>query len=456
MEHVQAIDSRTVRRIAAAAVVLAAGGLAWAAWGQTSATANQGGNDSVSIWITGCTLGSLRPCGCSGGQLGGLERRAALLHSDPFSHRLLLDTGGWIKQEQEQDLIKARILVRAFQLLDYDVVCLAAKDVQVAEALGLTAEMTAAGGVIAPEGSPVAVGLPKTFERSFDVAGQPLSVRVRAVDPQGLVTQLAGPTAGEPEGPGDVDVYVVDTSEGPPAELLSAGLSRATCIIYAADSDEPRLRSDPNANPLVFSIGRYGRHAVRLQVAAAGGQGASKVRFSVHAVSQDLPTDGDLMALYKDYQQIVAESGLLGQRAKVPLAGGLTYVGSPSCSRCHPYEYGKASSQRHSQAYATLEKAGSHLDPECVICHVVGLDYEEGFVSARQTPELTGVGCETCHGPGAEHVRTGGKAVTCGPRLSCLSCHNPEHSGQYAGHEKEFLEKMRHWKELRRPALVQP
>jgi hypothetical protein len=206
----------------------------------------------------------------------------------------------------------------------------------------------------------------------------------------------------------------------------------------------------------VFSIGRYGRHAVRLQVVPAGGQGGAKIRFSVHAVSQDLPSDGDLMALYKDYQQIVAESGLLGQRATVPLARGLTYAGSPSCSRCHPYEYSKASSHRHSQAYATLEKAGSQLDPECVVCHVVGLDYEEGFVSARQTPGLAGVGCETCHGPGSEHVRTGGKAVTCGPRVSCLGCHSPEHSGQYAGHEKEFLEKMRHWKELRRPGRVQP
>jgi hypothetical protein len=452
--------TRSVRRlqvlrwVASGGFALAVGGLAWVTRAEPGA-ASQGPPDSITVWVTGCTLGSLRPCGCSGGQLGGIERRASLLRGGPSSHRLVVDTGHWIRQEQEQDLIKARILVRALQLLNYDVICLAAKDVEVAQMLGLAGEMAAAGGVITQDAAGAGIAVPKVFEKSFELDGRRISVHVRATDAQGLVTQLGDPALAGSEGPDDVDLYVVDSPDGPP-DVSTAAPARATCVIYAADSDEPRLRGDPNANPLVFSMGRYGRQVVRLQIAAGGPGGGLRLQFGVQAVSEDLPSDPDLVALYKDYQQIVADSGLLGQHSKAPLGRDLGYVGSSACWRCHPYEYAKASPHRHAQAYATLEKAGSHLDPECVVCHVVGLDYEGGFVSARDTPELEGVGCEACHGPGSEHVRTGGKAMTCGPRPKCLDCHSPEHSGQYAGHEKEFLEKMRHWKELRRPARVQP
>jgi len=41
----------------------------WMAWGQEVVAS--GADRSRSRVITGCTLGSLRPCGCSGGQLGG-------------------------------------------------------------------------------------------------------------------------------------------------------------------------------------------------------------------------------------------------------------------------------------------------------------------------------------------------------------------------------------------------
>ena len=69
------------------------------------------------------------------------------------------------------------------------------------------------------------------------------------------------------------------------------------------------------------------------------------------------------------------------------------------------------------------------------------------FVTEQQTPHLKDVGCETCHGPGSEHILTAGKAKTVEPKLHCMACHTPEHSGGYAGHEEEFMEKIVHWPE---------
>ena len=158
--------------------------------------------------------------------------------------------------------------------------------------------------------------------------------------------------------------------------------------------------------------------------------------------------------MYKTYQRLVKEDNLLEEYPRFILPGGLEYAGSESCKQCHEYEYEQWSKKVHAHAYATLEKVGSQFDPECVICHVVGLKYESGFVSEQETSHLKNVGCENCHGPGSEHNVTLGKAKTTEPKSMCLDCHTPETSGEYAGNEQLYLEKIVHWKEPNLPADV--
>ena len=80
------------------------------------------GDEDFVIFVTGNESGSLRPCGCSGGQLGGIEKRSAVFNTVPASRRLVVATGRLVRQDGEQDLIKYRILFEAFKLLAYDVV----------------------------------------------------------------------------------------------------------------------------------------------------------------------------------------------------------------------------------------------------------------------------------------------------------------------------------------------
>ena len=86
------------------------------------------------------------------------------------------------------------------------------------------------------------------------------------------------------------------------------------------------------------------------------------------------------------------------------------------------------------------------------------MEYVSGFVSAAKTGYLKNVGCESCHGPGSEHIRTLGKAKTtpaasflrsktAGVRLACADCHTPETSGDYGGNEELYFEKIIHWRE---------
>jgi hypothetical protein len=86
-----------------------------------------------------------------------------------------------------------------------------------------------------------------------------------------------------------------------------------------------------------------------------------------------------------------------------------TFVGTEKCKKCHESAYDIWKDSKHAHAYETLEKAkGPSLrqhDAECIACHVVGFGYETGYTNAERTPHLKDVGCESCHGPGSEHVK---------------------------------------------------
>ncbi len=86
-----------------------------------------------------------------------------------------------------------------------------------------------------------------------------------------------------------------------------------------------------------------------------------------------------------------------------------TYVGSEKCAKCHKSAFKIWAKTPHAQAYQTLVDAKRpslrQYDPECIVCHTVGFGYQTGFTTADKTPLLLNVGCESCHGPGSEHVK---------------------------------------------------
>jgi hypothetical protein len=113
---------------------------------------------------------------------------------------------------------------------------------------------------------------------------------------------------------------------------------------------------------------------------------------------------------------------------------GDKYVGSAACRECHEESYGVWEKSKHRRAMATLEKAGYHYSPECIVCHVVGYGATDGYVAKEDTLELANVGCESCHGRGGRHVETKGKSegsVVPGAEAACKPCHTPEHSRRF-------------------------
>ena len=96
------------------------------------------------------------------------------------------------------------------------------------------------------------------------------------------------------------------------------------------------------------------------------------------------------------------------------------YVGVKNCKKCHIKEWKSWAETKMATAFDSLKpgidvekKAELGLDPDtdyttdesCVACHVTGYGKEGGFVSEAETPELVGVGCEMCHGPGGTYTQ---------------------------------------------------
>jgi len=110
------------------------------------------------------------------------------------------------------------------------------------------------------------------------------------------------------------------------------------------------------------------------------------------------------------------------------------FVGIEVCQDCHEEQYErftKYSKKAHSNRSVQV-MAPDLTDAElkqCYTCHTTGYGQPGGFVSYEETPHLGIVGCETCHGPGHEHVESGGDADLIQRTMTmedCETCHNAE------------------------------
>ena len=402
--------------------------------------------DCVTVFLTGNELGALQPCGCSSGQLGGLDRRSAIFNSVPAEARLIVDTGSLVDGDSEQDLIKFDIVLQAFNLLDYDLVNLSEKDIEIARSRGVLDNIASVFNVISSQGGDE-TDLPAKFTKQLLLKEKVVAVTIAAFDAESTPVEQISELFAPQSGLQTVNILILNKCLSAIIESI-AEMGIIDCIVCPPESDEPEIISKPNDRPLVISVGRFGEYIGKLQITAAEGVDEPSYSFLPVPVTEDLTQEKLLVELYEGYQQLVKEENLLERQPRFTLPNGLEYTGSKSCKSCHEYEYKKWSGKAHVHAYATLERVGSQYDPECIICHVVGFEYESGFVSEPQSSEdLKNVGCENCHGPGSEHIRTLGQVGTAEPMSDCTDCHTPERSAEYAENEQLYFEKMVHWRE---------
>jgi hypothetical protein len=164
-------------------------------------------------------------------------------------------------------------------------------------------------------------------------------------------------------------------------------------------------------------------------------------RFTARYVELDeiVPDDPQLAAMTKQARAEIdaLQVKMAEDEAKAFAARGESvpspYATSEACAKCHQSEFDKWQKTRHSHAFAALETRQRTFDAACVGCHSLGFQDRGGFINIKATPQLANVHCESCHGPGAEHVNapTAGNYKTPPKNQSCLICHDRDNSPDF-------------------------
>lgn len=134
------------------------------------------------------------------------------------------------------------------------------------------------------------------------------------------------------------------------------------------------------------------------------------------------------------------------------------YVGSNACQSCHEAEFATWEKSPHGHAVATLEGKDSAGSPDCLACHTTAYGKAGGFVPDvphADQPDLARVGCESCHGPGGDHIGENAKRVgtilslgdkcdSCVILKVCGTCHDDENDPGFKFKVEERIEAQRH------------
>ncbi|MCO4745808.1 MAG: redoxin family protein [Proteobacteria bacterium] len=110
-------------------------------------------------------------------------------------------------------------------------------------------------------------------------------------------------------------------------------------------------------------------------------------------------------------------------------------VGAEACKECHADEHAQWAASPHASAMARLDET-QQADASCVRCHATATESGPPPTDLTHFRTDDSVGCESCHGPGEQHVAEGGgkdnieglgeDCPVCVIEAVCTGCHTAE------------------------------
>lgn len=395
------------------------------------------------VILTGDTDGYLTPCGCSDPMSGGIRRRSQAIWSQLGNNtsarpnHLVLDNGNLVSGTSRQDEIKAETMAQVFRGAPYDAINVGPADAALGKGSILAIQQLSGEKLLASS-------LPATSELGIQrwLVKPPFLVIGVAAEPQAIGEPL-GEEASSLESTLTEGVSEAEAAGLTPILLLQGGYEKAVeiakafpslALIQYRASGSPAVKQEVVGTTWLVSPGDRGRHILRLTFDGKF-ESYNPIELTPH-IHDDVMTSH----YFKTYLQRISEERLLDN---LPREGSAAFAGNGTCVSCHTEAGAVWKTSAHAQALKTLEKKGHEVDPDCVGCHVVGLEKEGGFQSRQKTPELANVGCESCHGAGKGHslkplIVKMGKV---GER-SCAPCHVTDHSPGFDF--KKYWETIKH------------
>ncbi len=362
---------------------------------------------SVVVLYTGGTESHLEPCGCYQEQSGGLPRRAYAVeqirkHGFPT---LLVDAGNIFDGQEEIDAKRCEVNLKAMSTMEYDAVALSESDLAYDEAYLSRQRAAAMFPFLAPNTERGNFTQPFIIEQAGQhtigfVVGEASAEVVLQAD---VIVAL-----GDPESTAHIDVVI--RPDDIKTTVSEDGTFYLGCPSEGKTLGVLALWMDTN--------GKLARHNAT-QLALTGEVGESEpIRQLLTDFYRDVTTENPVQGAPLFAKQLLEQQQENG------------YTSAAACQQCHEQEYLQWSATRHAFAYQTLLKKERYFDARCVACHTTGFGYPTGFQIGDQNATLEGVQCETCHGPGKQHVGNPKKSnIRSGADTSlCLQCHDTKHS----------------------------
>ena len=370
-------------------------------------TLNSNTSPSVVILYTGDTKSHLEPCGCYQEQSGGLPRRAYLVEQirQQGFPTLLVDTGNIFDRDADIDAKRCEVNLRAMSVIGYDAVALSQSDLSYDEEYLRKQQAVAKFPFLAATQTDFTQPFVMKKVGQHTIAFVTDKVQEQVISQASLIVAL-----GNLEASKHIDVVIQpDKLETPQSE---------DGTLYVGS--EPEGRTLGLLALWINSNGELTRHYAT-QLALTGDVAESE------PIRQLLTDFYQETAQLSDFTPLFAEQHLEQDKQN-------GYASATACQNCHEQEYLQWSATRHAFAFETLVKKERYFDAGCVSCHTTGFGYPTGFQIGDQDATLKGVQCETCHGPGKQHVGNPKKTnIRSGADTrTCLECHDTKHSPGFA------------------------
>ncbi len=376
------------------------------------------------LLIAGAEEGYLSPCGCVKPMSGGLRRRITAIRQLFVPHKTtVIETGGFVKSSGRQDEMKAEAIAETMKLVNVAAINYGLEEARLGAGMAASLDRLSGEALVATGLAGGAIPVKK-----FKPSGPFL---IGGIDPR--TDQIAAALNTKPEAV-DESVRAL-TDEAKASKLVPVLMTRgdyesaealakkhpALRLIVCAAKSSPYEAPRKVGDTLIVTPGEHAKYVLRIEW---DGKGFTAYRFI--DLGPEFADDKEAQAVYTAYLARVTREDLLSM---VPRSDTDAFAGSAACAPCHAAETRVWKDSLHSHALATLEKEGHDRDPDCVQCHVVGLRSVQGFKSRMETPRLSDVGCESCHGPSKLHSMnpTKNKLPMVG-KESCMPCHTTENS----------------------------
>ncbi len=412
--------------------------------------------------------GRLVPCGCFTGQLGGLTRIATLFGPHSPASEIRMDVGDALAGPADYERIQYGYIQQAFALLGYEALNVGHRE----------AQLSAAQLRELKSHAPVPMLSANLIDRT---TGAPLFESHKIVRRGAWRVALVGIMDARSIGDGLGEGLAVEEPEITLGKLLPKLKRQADCIVLMAFADEVALAAlarqfyeldvilggkvrQPSQQlvrenrSLILTTTNESRAIGGLQTQLLGPGRLEAIKGEVTLVSDQIPQAEEIAALAVVYREQIRGTKLAIddpaalQEDMVPgVQSRASYAGTQNCIACHPKAMQTWAQSGHARAFAALTAFKADADPNCIGCHTVGFGTPSGYRRAFGATKLVDVGCESCHGPGSQHVaerRGGGEIATHFRPMGagdCQKCHHGEFSRPFTW--EQFWPQIAHGKE---------